>query len=162
MNYFDLFGLPVAPSIDKSTIAKTYFTLQKKYHPDFFSHADENEKEEILQQSAAINKAFKTFQSPERTLEYFLQTTGLIEKDEKYSLSPDFLMEMMEINEALAEDEAAARDQVAAYEKKLWDEVQPIIDNYQAGNFSDGDLQKLKAYYYKQKYLKRILDRLAD
>lgn len=162
MNYFELFGLPLAPSIDKSVIAKKYFELQKKYHPDFYSHADDNEKEEVLQQSASVNKAFKTFQDPDRTLQYFLQTTGLIEPDEKFDLPPEFLMEMMDINEALTENEAAAAKQVQAYEEKLWEEVKHIILNYHMADTDGADLQKLKAYYYKKKYLRRILDRLGD
>lgn len=162
MNYFELFGLPVAPTVDKSSIPKTYFELQKKYHPDFFSNAGDNEKEEVLQQSAAVNKAFKIFLDTEKTIEYFLQTIGLLETGEKYNLPPGFLMEMMEINEAFTEDENLATKQVSAYEEKLWEEVKPIIQNYSAGNTDATDLQKLKAYYYKKKYLKRILDRLAD
>lgn len=162
MNYFELFGLPVAPCVDKSSIARKYFELQKKYHPDFHSHSNEAEKEHVLQQSASINKGFKIFQDPDKTIEYFLQTTGLIETDEKYNLPPDFLMEIMEINEAFTEDEALATKQVEAYEERLWEDVKPLIQNYSAGNTDGADLQKLKAYYYKKKYLKRILDRLGD
>jgi molecular chaperone HscB len=162
MNYFELFGLPVAPSVDRSTLSKTYFDLQKKYHPDFFSNAGDMEKDEVLHHSAAVNKAYKVFQDPERTIEYFLQHMGLVETDEKYSLPPDFLMEMMEINEALTEDEAAATRQVNEYAQRLTDEVKPIIEHYPLGVTDGADLQKLKAYYYKKKYLQRILDRLAD
>lgn len=162
MNYFELFGLPLAPSVDKSTIPKKYFELQKKYHPDFYTNATENEKEDVLQQSAAVNKAFKTFQDTNLTLAYFLQVTGLIAADEKYDLPPDFLMEMMDINEALTEDESAAAKQVADYEEKLWEEAKHIIRNYHSGTTDGADMQKLKAYYYKKKYLQRILDRLGD
>ena len=162
MNYFELFKLPIAPTVDKSMLPKTYFELQKKYHPDFFSDAGEDEKEEVLQQSANINKAFKIFQQSEKTLEYFLQLTGIITTDEKYELSPGFLMEMMDINESLAEDADLATKEVAAYNDRLWDEIEPTINNYGKVSATEAELQKLKAYYYKKKYLNRILDRLAD
>lgn len=162
MNYFELFGLPVAPTIDKSRLSKTYFELQKKFHPDFFSGSDENEKDDMLQQSATVNKAYKTFQDPERTIEYFLQVTGLIVPDEKYSLPADFLMEMMEINEGLIENEQESMKAVDSFEEKLKDDVKPILENYSAGNVDGADMEKLKSYYYRRKYLKRILDRLAD
>lgn len=163
MNYFELFGLPQAPAVDKSLLAKKYFELQKAFHPDFFTQASETEKEQALEQSAAINKAFNIFQSQEKTIEYFLQTTGLIETDEKYSLPPAFLMEMMEINEALTEgSEADVIQQVEAYEAELGEEIRPIIENYQPAVTAEGSLLKLKEYYYKKKYLKRILDRLDD
>lgn len=162
MNYFELFDLPVAPTVDRSRLSKTYFDLQKRFHPDFFSGSDDNEKDEMMQQSADVNKGYKTFQDAERTIEYFLQVTGLIASDEKYNLPADFLMEMMEINEALTEDEAAAITQVQAFEEKLREEVKPILENYSAGNVDGADMAKLKSYYYRRKYLKRILDRLHD
>ena len=163
MNYFELFGLPQAPSVDRSLLAKKYFELQKKNHPDFFTQSTDLEKEYALEQSASINKAFNIFQDKEKTIEYFLQTVGLIETDEKYGLPPEFLMEMMEINEALTvEDEGIVIKRVEAYESDLFNEIQPVIEKYDAAKTSENDLLLLKEYYYKKKYLKRILDRLSD
>lgn len=161
MNYFELFGLREGPSVNTGSIAGSYFTLQKKYHPDFYSHANESEKEEVLQQSAAINKAYIIFKDPDKTLEYFLQQKGILVADEKYELPPFFLMEMMEINESLLENSKGAVTAVEGYEEKLVKEVQPIIDGY-SSETGEPDLLKLKEYYYKKKYLKRILDRLED
>jgi len=163
MNYFELFGLPQAPSVNRSLLAAKYFDLQKKNHPDFFTQATETEKEEALEQSAAINKAFNIFQDKEKTIEYFLQLTGMIEADEKYSLPPAFLMEMMEINEALTEDgEKAVVNRINDYENALFEENRTVIENYDPANTGEQQLLKLKEYYYKKKYLKRILDRLGD
>lgn len=162
MNYFDLFGLPMAPSVDRSVLARKYFELQKKHHPDFYSQATEEEQETALGQSAAINKAFNIFQDPQKTIEYFLQEKGQIGADEKYSLPADFLMEMMEINEQMEEaDPAATQMTTGELEKALFDEIQPVLEKHPDA-LSTEDLQHLKAYYYKKKYLKRILDRLVD
>ena len=163
MNYFELFGLPQAPKVDRSLLAKKYFELQKEHHPDFFTNATEVEKEDALERSAAINKAFNTFQNEDKTVEYFLQTIGLVETDEKYGLPPQFLMEMMDINEALTEEPAdAVIKRVEDYESELQQEIDPVVNNYKEGITEQSSLLKLKAYYYKKKYLKRILDRLAD
>ncbi len=163
MNYFELFGLPQAPSVDRSFLAKKYFELQKENHPDFFTKATETEKENALEQSAAINKAFKIFQDKEKTIEYFLQTVGLIQADEKYSLPSVFLMEMMEINEVLTEaTEEIVVKRVGDYEHNLFNDIRPVIENYNAAKTKETDLLLLKEYYYKKKYLKRILDRLGD
>ena len=163
MNYFGLFGLPQAPSVDRSLLAKKYFELQKEHHPDFFTQAMDTEKEDALEQSAHINKAFNIFQNKEKTIEYFLQTVGLIEADEKYNLPPDFLMEMMDINEALTEEsEDIVTKRVESYESELWEDIKLVIENYQADATNESSLLKLKEYYYKKKYLKRILDRLGD
>ena len=61
MNYFDFFDFKMAPVIDKTRVAKKYFDLQKQYHPDFYTQATEAEKEEALDISSQINKAFKIF-----------------------------------------------------------------------------------------------------
>lgn len=162
MNYFELFELPVAPRVDKSFLARKYFELQKRYHPDFFSNASEEDREEALQKSAAINKAFNIFQDEQKTIEYFLQEKKLINEEEKYNLPPDFLMEMMDINESLDEDEpAVTRTKVENYEKELFSEIEPVLSAYNENN-TTAMQERLKAYYYKKKYLRRILDRLPD
>lgn len=163
MNYFELFGLPQAPSVERALLAKKYFELQKASHPDFFTQGTETEKDEAEEQSASINKAFNIFQNEERTIEYFLQIQNLIEPDEKYKLPPDFLMEMMELNEALTEEgEESVLKNVDQQEKDLYNEISPIIEKFDPAKTTHEDLLKLKEYYYKKKYLKRILDRLGD
>jgi molecular chaperone HscB len=162
MNYFELFGFEMSPSVDKTLVSQKYFILQKNNHPDFFTQATEDEQEEALQQSAAINKAFAIFQNEEKNIEYFLQVKGVILPDEKYQLSPDFLMEMMELNEAISEKNSInINNELAAIEKPLYEEIKPILDQ-PAAEYDASDLEKLKSYYYKKKYLKRILDRLDD
>ena len=86
-----------------------------------------------------------------------LQLKELLEEEEKYQLPPAFLMEMMELNEELSEDSI---QQINELERKLYSEVQPIIENYNDATATTTDLLKLKEYYYKKKYLQRILDRL--
>jgi molecular chaperone HscB len=163
MNYFELFDMPLAPTVNKALLAEKYFALQKKSHPDFFSQSTEAEQEEALDLSADINKAFTIFRDDQKTIEYFLQVTGHIAADEKYALDPAFLMEMMEMNETLMEvDEGEARKRVADYEATLFEEIAPILKDYQAGEQDSGKMELLKGYYYKKKYLRRILDRLAD
>jgi molecular chaperone HscB len=161
MNYYELFELPIAPIVDKSGISKKYFELQKKFHPDFYTNETEEDKENALAQSAAINKGFTIFSNKEKTLEYFLQLKGIIATDEKYNLPPDFLMEMMELNEGF-DEEADIAAKIASSEQELLQEIEPLLSTENAALLTENDLQKLKAYYYKKKYLKRILERLDD
>ncbi|MBS1497237.1 MAG: Fe-S protein assembly co-chaperone HscB, partial [Bacteroidetes bacterium] len=86
-----------------------------------------------------------------------------VEFDEKYTLPPDFLMEMMELNEALDENNAAdIENKVKTYEENLYASIQAILENYEDGITPVESLKKLKDYYFKKKYLERILDRLDD
>lgn len=163
MNYFELFGIPSAPTVDRSSLAKRYFELQRENHPDFFTQATMEEKDEALKQSADINKAFKIFQDREMTLEYFLLSVSILEQEEKYNLPQDFLMEMMEINESLADEgDLITREKLTEYLDSLLADVTPVLDNYNKQTTSQTDLLRLKDYHYKKKYLNRILDRLGD
>lgn len=159
MNYFELFDIPVSLTIDKTKLAKKYFELQKKYHPDFFTQNNEAEQDEALEKSSAINKALKIFQNKDSTIKYVLQLKGLLEEEEKYQLPPDFLMEVMELNEQLSADSATA---IEVFEKEIYSEVSSIIDGYDDTSTTTTDLLKVKEYYFKKKYLLRILERLDD
>ena len=157
MNYFELFDIPVSIAVDRAALAKKYVELQKQYHPDFFTQAEESAQQEALEKSSDINKALKVLKNQDATIQYILQLKGLVETDEKYPLPPDFLMEVMELNENLSGDSAAA---IAEFEKNIYGEVSDIIANYNDAAVSKEALLKLKEYYYKKKYLQRILDRI--
>lgn len=157
MNYFELFDLPVSVSVDAAALNKKYVALQKKFHPDFFTQQDAAEQEAALEQSSEINKALKVLRDPDATLFYVLQLKGVAATDEKYQLPPDFLMEVMELNEQLDGNTAGL---VADFEAGIYKEVSDIIAGYDDTNVTEAQLLKLKEYYYKKKYLQRILDRM--
>ena len=166
MNYFELFEIPVQLKVDKSTLPRKYFELSRKYHPDYFVNAGEEEKDHALEHSAMLNKAFKTFQQPDETIKYVLQQKGLLEEEEKYELPPDFLMEILEINEQLmdTEDQAVMGNLQSAIENlqnRIYEPVEKIITNYKEGVTSEKELLQVKEYYYKKKYLDRIRRELA-
>ena len=166
MNYFELFDLPVSFLVDKNVLAKKYFALQKKYHPDFFANDSDEEKEDALEKSSQVNKAFKIFTNSDETIKYVLQQKGLLEEDEKYILPADFLIEMLELNEQLTdakmENDAASIEKIKAailsFDKKIYEPVSKIVENYKEGSSSEKELLQVKDYYYKKKYLKRILE----
>ena len=157
MNHFELFDLPVSLKTDTSKLALKYFELQKKYHPDFFAQATEHEQQQALEISSQLNKALKILKNEDETIKYVLQLKGLLEEEEKYQLPMAFLMEMMELNEKLSADSA---QQINALETELYSEVKPIIESYDDAHATNTDLLKLKEFFYKKKYLQRILDRL--
>ena len=163
MNYFELFGLTVSLNIDRSSLAKKYFELQKEHHPDFYTNADEADQRDALETSSMINRGLKVLQQPDETIKYVLQLKGLLAEEEKYQLPPDFLMEMMDMNEKLVEEDPADfRKEVAELENSLYEEIKDIFENYDDSTVSTESLLKVKEYYFKKKYLHRILDRLGD
>ena len=164
MNYFELFEMPVSLQVDKKYLKDKYFELQKKYHPDYFSNESEQEQADVLEKSSMINKAYKTFQSDDETIKYVLQWKELLEEEEKYQLPPEFLIEMMEFNEALTEVDDSSLEEtetkISQLEKSLYDKVQNIIEYYSEDNTTNEQLLQVKDYYFKKKYVRRILERL--
>jgi len=162
MNYFELFDLPVGFYVDKSLLTSKYFSLQKKYHPDFYSSASDDDKEEVMKISADINKAYHTFQNPDKTIEYYLRHKHFLETDEKYELPKDFLMEMMELNEEISEGSAAdAKEKISAFSEQLEKDLE-TLQNKKETELTKSDLTILKEYHFKKKYLHRILERFVD
>ena len=139
MNYFEIFGLPVQLRVDKSLLPKKYFELSKKFHPDFYSNATPGEQQHALEISANLNKAFKTFQNADETIKYVLKLKNLLQEEEKYELSPAFLMEVMDINEQLMDvDQSAAsnlRSAVSNLQQQIFEPVKEIIAGYKDGIF---------------------------
>ena len=164
MNYFELYEMPVSLQVDKKYLQDKYFDLQKRYHPDFFSNESEEEQADVLEKSSMINRAYKTFQNDDETIKYVLQLKELLEEEEKYQLPPDFLTEMMELNEALMEVDDSSLEEtetkINQLEKHLYDEVQNIVEYYNEDTTTNEQLLQVKDYYYKKKYLRRILERL--
>jgi molecular chaperone HscB len=169
MDYFELFGLPVSLKVNKAYNLKKYYQLSKEYHPDHFSLENLSAQENALMMSSEINKAKKILDHADHRLAYYLTTNNLIKPEEKYALSPVFLAEMMDINEELMElefDKDASKlagIKLALVEKEtlLFEEVKLFFEMDELKIF-DNDNLKLKDYYYKKKYLNRILERLNE
>ncbi|MBI5858589.1 MAG: Fe-S protein assembly co-chaperone HscB [Sphingobacteriales bacterium] len=164
MNYFDLFEIPVQLKVDKTRLPEKYFELSRKFHPDFFINNPEKEKAEALEKSALLNKAFKTFQNPDETIKYVLQLKGLLREEEKYELPPDFLLEVLELNEQLMDGDESVKENIQHsidnIQSSIYEPVKKIVEGYQEGITSKEELLQVKEYYYKKKYLDRIRQQL--
>lgn len=162
MNYFELFEIPFQLKVDKTSLPLKYFALSKKYHPDYFANESEEKQTEVLEKSAQLNKAFKTFQNEDDTIKYVLTLKGLLEEEEKYELPPGFLMEVLEINEQLMdmevnpESKSAIQSSIDNLQSEIYEPVKQIVEHYQEGITTEKELLQVKEYYYKKKYLNRI------
>jgi molecular chaperone HscB len=163
MNFFDLYGLKPGFSIDRLQLKRRYYALSREHHPDFTAG------EEALEMSAQVNRGYKILQDEEAILPYILELKGLLAEEEKYSLPPAFLAEVMDINEQLMEiemdPEPGALDACERETRALLGAetaaVQSIMSGYDHDRVAPAELEALKAYYYKKKYLQRILDKIG-
>lgn len=162
-NYFELFGIPVQLQVDTNALRPTFFALSRKFHPDFFVGRSSGEQQEALEKTALLNKAWKTFQQPDELIRYVLEIHGYWQAGEKYELSPDFLMEVMEINEAMMDRQDEDAKNLVEKLTSLQTSIQePVKNTLREEIFtpSDEKLSLLKEYYYREKYLQRLREQL--
>jgi molecular chaperone HscB len=162
MNYFALFGLPIGFQVDTNKLRAAFMDIQRASHPDKFAQSNAYEQEEALERSALANKGFSLLNNKDQIMPYVLELKGIIDLDEKYALSPAFLMEMMELNEAWIEaDDETAKQSILSQIKAIQDEILEPIKSYlemdQIDSISQEAMLQIKEYYYKKKYLDRIL-----
>lgn len=167
MNYFEFYELPESFIVDEKAVKNKFYQLSKKYHPDFYATEDEAKQQEILELSTLNNKAYQVLSNPAKRTEYILQQHGLLADGDKHKLASAFLMEMMEMNEALTEIEDeqsfnALKTQIESMDADLNEELAAATANYETGNEADKQmlLDNIKDIYYRQKYLLRIKDTL--
>lgn len=163
-NFFDLFEIPMQLKVDSASIRPRFFALSRQFHPDFFVNRPAEEQQTALEKTSQLNKAWKTFQQPDELLRYVLEINGAWTNGEKYELSPDFLMEVMEINEAMMDLEEGNKEtiqgQVSGLQLSMFEPVaayfseQPFVPTPEK-------LADLKEYYYRKKYLDRIAQGLS-
>lgn len=162
MNYFALFGLPIGFQVDTNKLRAAFMDIQRASHPDKYAQSNSFEQEEALERSALANKGFSLLNNKDQILPYVLELKGIITAEEKYALSPDFLMEMMELNEAWmdADDEQAKKsilDQIKAIQNEILAPIQSFLEMDQIDSIAQETMLQIKEYYYKKKYLDRIL-----
>ncbi len=163
MNYFELFNIPVAFTTDSNQLRSAFMQIQRASHPDKFVQGTQMEQELALEQSAIANKAFSLLNNKDLLLPYVLEITSTILPDEKYNLAPDFLMEMMEFNEAWMDAETDQEkkviiDQINAIKNEILTPIKSYLEAPTALSIPQEGMLQIKDYYYKKKYLDRILE----
>lgn len=171
VNYFELYEIPTSFCPDQALVKKKYYELSRKYHPDRFTLATEEEQANALKMSSLNNEAYKALNNEDKLMAYVLKLNEVLEEEEKYNLPPDFLMEMMDLNEVVSELEMeadneelmnSANNQLDEQFKDWNEQVTPLITEFENGNHSKALLNQIKDYYFRKKYLLRIKERVDN
>lgn len=167
-NHFEFYNIEERFFIDETKLKQLYLKLSRENHPDFFV-GDEEKYDSALEFTSKNNTAYKALKSFENRLTYILKRNGMLE-DKGNKLPPDFLMEMMEINEDIMElkmDFDANKYEVV--DKKVGDmanlwkgkitELAHLADSEEKNKRVEV-LKKIKEFYLKQKYVLRLKESL--
>jgi molecular chaperone HscB len=169
MNYFAFYHLPISFEVDEVALKRLFFRYARQYHPDFHTMAIPEKQAEILELSTYNTQAYKTLSDFDSRLKYILELKGVLAEEGQNTLPQDFLVEMMDINEAIMElefdfDEAIynkAKREAEAIENQLFEEIKPILENYKDGETSLDDLELVKIFFLKKRYLFRVFENLS-
>ena len=147
MNHFELYDIPVSFNVDSDL-------LEKKHH---------QLKADAGSQHGQVDTAYRILRDPDATLKYILHLKGLLKEDETYEPDPQFTLEVMDINEELAELELDEKqEQLMNVEQKtnrllqkIIEDVAPVMDNYEEDTAIEEALLQVKEFYYQKKIFRR-------
>ncbi|KAM3611852.1 uncharacterized protein V6R79_025003 [Siganus canaliculatus] len=159
-SYFQIMDCDYTFTLDTQKLQKRYLQLQRSLHPDNFSQKSAKEQEYSEIQSALVNKAYKTLLKPLSRGLYMLELEGLhIEEGTDSGADPQFLMELMEINEAL--DEAQSPEEANKIGQDTRGKLADLTKEIDAALLK-GELQAAKALLARMKYFANIEEKVKE
>ncbi len=145
-NYFEIFSLPVAYTIDMNSLNQHYRLIQKSVHPDRFITGTDAEKQQSLIKSTQVNDAYQTLKDSVKRASYLIR---LHYDKEESGLPPEFLMQQMEWEEELedANEEQSLQllsDKIEADKKIIENVLVVTLDEKKDWESALSHLSKLK------------------
>ncbi len=161
LNHFELFGLPVSFSIDTAGLADRYREMQRAVHPDRFANAPERERRLSMQRAAQINEAYQTLRSTLQRARYLLRLQGMDFNDERATtVDPAFLMEQMELRDALSELKSASdpMTSLAVIQKSITTRQRQLETEFESlfGNGDAASLQQAIQTVHKLQFMEKL------
>ncbi|OSM02407.1 putative co-chaperone Hsc20 [Magnetofaba australis IT-1] len=128
-DHFDFLGLPRGYEVDVAALESAGREWQQKLHPDRFAAKSATERRFSLEQATRLNDAMQALKDPLRRAEYLLSQSGVSRGEGTGSGAQDpmFLMEVMELREALSEVDMDADDAMDRLDS-LRDQVEQHAD----------------------------------
>jgi len=158
LDYYSIFGLEKSFSVDVLELSQTYKQLQRQLHPDKFSQADADDKDVSEEWSALVNDGYKILQKPLPRALYLLQLVGFPLEEEGIDIDPEFLGEVMELNEEVAEAGANEIKLLAEDVKVKLDEFIDLVEVL----FANGEFEKAREQVAHMKYYANVLDKIFE
>ncbi len=157
-DFFSLFSLPIAFSIDRRSLDEHYRALQRTVHPDRFANAGDQERRMAMQQAAQINEGYRVLKDPLARGRYLLELQGYDLNDEqKTHQDPEFLMQQMELREAL-EEVRSASDPMGNLQALIadFDEQNNALTESLASALGSGDMDKAYLYLQRMQFFRKL------
>ena len=121
---FEALGLEIAYAIDGKALKKRLLRLSRLTHPDFFATASVEELALAEENNALLNNSYEVLFDDFRRADWIVKALGGPSESDERQMPQEFLMEVLEWNEALEEGRGAAIDST---ERKALDELQNTL-----------------------------------
>ncbi|HXG91170.1 MAG TPA: Fe-S protein assembly co-chaperone HscB [Blastocatellia bacterium] len=106
-DYFNFLGLPRKLQLDEAELERTFYSLSREFHPDYFMTASDAERQASIERSSMLNDAYRTLRDRVKRAQYLLALEGYKEAEKK--APPDLLEEVFELNMQIEELKAAKK-----------------------------------------------------
>ena len=136
IDYFTVFGLARDPMLDEQALANTYYDLSRQLHPDLHQTGTAEEQEASLQNTAVLNRAYRTLRNPVQRGQYWLELNGEQLGKENNKVPPDLALLVFEVQEQLAavrEARSAGTDDALTGRKAELTQVRDDLDDRMRG-----------------------------
>ena len=162
MDHFERLGLERDPRPCPVQLEKAYLQKSRETHPDRLRGKGQWRAEDedlYLQASAALNKAYRTLSRPWERFAYLVELfePGILERTK--NLSPAFLLEAMEMGEAIDEargDQERERKIATNLQEKIVKTRERIADLLK----DPKNAEEVAILIHQSKYLRRALETL--
>ncbi|XP_015418358.1 PREDICTED: iron-sulfur cluster co-chaperone protein HscB, mitochondrial isoform X1 [Myotis davidii] len=145
-------------NVDTAKLQHRYQQLQRLVHPDFFGQRSQTEKDFSEKHSTLVNDAYKTLLAPLSRGLYLLKLHGVeIPEGTDYKMDNQFLMEIMDINEKLAEAQSEAA--INEFESVVRAKQEELTDDLSRA-FEQDDFEKAKEILTKMRYFSNIEEKI--
>jgi molecular chaperone HscB len=165
MDPFATLGIARSFAVDLAALEKTHRELSRALHPDRYVDAGASERRAALGKAVEVNEAWRVVRDPIRRAEALLALAGVPTGEEARSAaSPEFLMEMLEQREALAEakqarDLAAVRRMASAVEARSAEAERAVAEGFALA--AGAGLADVAGKVAELRFYRRFLDEVS-
>jgi molecular chaperone HscB len=161
MNPFAILGIPLSFEVDLPTLERSYRNLSRAVHPDRHVDAGASAKREALARAMAVNEAWRIVRDPIRRAEALLALDGVdVSEGRDQQVDPEFLLDFLEIREALAEARRArdpgAVETLAAGIRARAERAEHELGSQLSAGASRGAVGKLGELRFYRRFLDEV------
>jgi molecular chaperone HscB len=114
LDYFSVLGIPRSPAVEDADLAKRYYDLSRRLHPDLYQTGTVEEREASLKNTALLNYAYRTLRDPVQRGQYWLELQGERLGKDNNRVPPELAAFVFIVQEKLAEVREARTEGAAS------------------------------------------------